>query len=235
MVGKGVGIVKKGRAVARKDEVIEALGIEPHLEINAEEVAACSSATIDAALHEKFADDGLQGFSSAGAKHAAEDAIAKARAESKDKFMPLSETLKRIADPEGDINWVAISADKDPFPTDEGAGSIDEMRRAFQSSTVCAAMLRLQFKTPGAMLTKYVYIWWTPDSGEIGMVQRGKLNALQGQVEDTVRLTSSPRRAIIMMNCGTEVPALDLIVSLACRAPGEKALYSHLFYRSNGQ
>ena len=40
-------------------------------------------------------------------------------------------------------------------------GSIEELRRAvFLPTEVCAAMLRLQFKTPGgATLTKFVYIW----------------------------------------------------------------------------
>ena len=228
MVGAGVGIVKKGKAIARKDEVIELLGVEPHLEINAEDAAAVSSAAIDAALHEKFADDGLQGFSSAGAKHAAEDAIAKAKADALDKFMPLSETLKRIADVEGDINWVAIAADKDPYPTDEGAGSIMEMRRAFTATTVCAAMLRLQFKTPGAMLTKFVYIWWS--GNEVGAVKRGKLTTLEEKVEDAVRMPVCPHDRSCTL---TILAGPHCSVTFCCL--GQKELHSPLLYRGDGR
>lgn len=232
-----MGIVKKGRAIARKDEVIELLGVEPHLEINAEDAATVSSAAIDAALHEKFADDGLQGFSSAGAKHAAEGAIAKAKADALDKFMPLSETLKRIADVDGDINWVALAADKNPYPTDEGAGSIEEMRRAFAPTTVCAAMLRLQFKTPGAMLTKFVYIWWSGSA--VGAVKRGKLTSLEEKVEDTVRLPCSPHDrsrgslALTLLRCCLLL-WLDLTAARRSVA-GEKTLHSSLLYRGDGR
>ena len=53
MVGQGVSVVKRGKAVARKDEVLELLGIEPHLELNCTDPSECCNEAIEAELHKK--------------------------------------------------------------------------------------------------------------------------------------------------------------------------------------
>jgi hypothetical protein len=50
---------------------------------------------------------------------------------------------------------------------------------------VCAALLRLQFQTPGATLSKNIYIWWSGD--KVGQVRRGKLNTRQEVVRELIR------------------------------------------------
>lgn len=187
-VGPSSSIVKRGRHIARKDDVkaaLEEFGLQVHHEMHSDDLAELSHAAIDAELHKSSVDDGLQGFSAAGAKAAQEAAIEKAKAEAQDAFLSLPQVLEKVADVNGESNWCTMSADKNPAVTGEGIGSIEEMRLQFAPNVVCGAMLRLQFKTPGALLTKFVYIWWS--GGAVGAVKRGRLTSLEQVVEESVR------------------------------------------------
>ena len=117
-VGPSASIVKRGRHIARKDEIVamlEAAGLQVHLELHPEDAAELTHAAIDAEVHKSSVDDGLQGFSSAGAKASQEAAIAKAKADAMDAFESMPQVLAKVSDVmNADNNWCALSADKEP-------------------------------------------------------------------------------------------------------------------------
>ena len=99
----------------------------------------------------------------------------------------VQDILNTIAAEDGIANWCGLSSEgASPALIQSGYGSIDDVRTAcFKSDTVCAALLRLQFQTPGATLSKNIYIWWSGD--EVGKVRRGKLNTRQETIRELIR------------------------------------------------
>jgi hypothetical protein len=99
----------------------------------------------------------------------------------------VQDVLNTIAAEDGVANWCGLSSEgTSPALIQSGYGSIDDVRTAcFKPDVVCAALLRLQFQTPGATLSKNIYIWWSGD--EVGQVRRGKLNTRQETIRELIR------------------------------------------------
>jgi hypothetical protein len=164
---------------------------------------------------------------SAGIDDGAFQNLAKANAATKEgELAPdVQDCLSTIAAEDGVSNWCGLSSEgKSPALIENGFGSINDVRtECFKPDAVCAALLRLQFQTPGATLTKNVYIWW---SGEkVGQVRRGKLNTRQENIRELIR----PHCAI---HCSIEIAdtehasigsVIEKVVSIISATEEEKA------------
>ena len=168
-------------------------------------------------------DDGA--YSNLAAANAAERVASPLPAE-------LVDALQTIAAVDGDRNWCGLSANRQPKLLGSGYGSLDDARQLlFKPDCVCAALLRLQFKTAGAVLTKNVYVWWS--GPQVGAVKRGTLNTQQENVRELIRPHCTIHCSIeIIVKEGAAIGAvIDKVVANISATEEEKALMTEANYR----